>query len=77
LRELTEFGVHGVTPKYIDELRKLGYDDLTPRQLIDMRIFDVTPEFIRKLEAKGYTGVPAKKLITLKMSGAAEMLTSP
>ncbi len=74
-RELGDFGIHGVTAKSIEELRAMGYTNLTPRQLIEMRIFGVTPEYIRGVEAKGYKGVPVDKLIKLRMSGADELVT--
>ena len=73
--ELSDFGIHGVTPKNIEELRAMGYANLTPRQLIEMRIFGVTPDFIRKMEASGYKAVPVDKLIKIKMSGAEELVT--
>jgi hypothetical protein len=72
---LSDFGIHGVSPKTIEELRTIGYTNLTPHQLIEMRIFGVTPEFIRKMEAGGYKAVPVDKLIKIKMSGAEELVT--
>lgn len=74
-RELGDFGIHKVTPEYIEQLRALGYTNLTPQQLIEMRIFRVTPEFIRDLAAHGYTGVPVEKLVKLRMTGADEIFT--
>ena len=73
--ELGDFGIHGVTPKVIEELRAMGYTNLTPHQLIEMRIFGVTPDFIRKMEAGGYKAVPVDKLIKIRMSGADELVT--
>jgi hypothetical protein len=74
-RELSDFGIHGVTPKTIEELRAMGYTNLTAHQLIEMRIFGVTPDYIRKVEASGYKAVPVDKLIKLRMSGADELMT--
>ena len=74
-RELGDFGIHGVTPKVIEELRAMGYTNLTPHQLIEMRIFGVTPDFIRQMESNGYKAVPVDKLIKIKMSGADELVT--
>jgi len=54
----------------------MGYTNLTPHQLIEMRIFGVTPEFIRKMEASGYKAVPVEKLIKIKMSGADALVTA-
>lgn len=72
--ELRDFGIHRVTVTYITELRALGYRDLSPRDLIQMRIFNVTPDYIRQMEKAGYHGVPVDKLIKLRMSGADKML---
>ena len=73
--ELSDFGIHGVTPKAIEELNTMGYGNLTAHQLIEMRIFGVTPDYIRKIEANGYKAVPVEKLIKLRMSGADELVT--
>jgi len=73
--ELSDFGIHGVTPKTIEELNAMGYGNLTAHQLIEMGIFGVTPEYIRKIEANGYKAVPVEKLIKLRMSGADELVT--
>jgi len=74
-RELSEFGIQGVSPKMIEELRAMGYTNLTAHQLTEMRIFGVTPDFIRKMEASGYKAVPVDKLIKIRMSGADELVT--
>jgi hypothetical protein len=68
-KQLGDFGIHGVTPQYIEELRALGYKDIPASKLIEMKIFGVTPDYIRKLEAAGYKDVPVDKMIKLRMSG--------
>lgn len=73
--ELSDFGIQGVTPKAIEELRAMGYTNLTAHQLIEMRIFGVTPDYIRQIESKGYKAVPVDKLIKLRMSGADGLVT--
>jgi len=69
-KQLSDFGIHGVTPQFIEELRALGYKDISARQLIEMKIFGVTPDYIRKMEAAGYKNVPIEKMIKLRQSGA-------
>jgi hypothetical protein len=68
-KQLSDFGIHGVTPEYINELRALGYRDIPASKLIEMKIFGVTPEYIRKLEGSGYKGVPVDTMIKMRMSG--------
>jgi len=68
-RKLGDFGIHGVTPQFIEELRALGYKDISAKQLIEMKIFGVTPDYIRKMEKAGYKGVPVEKLVKLRQSG--------
>jgi len=68
-RQLSDFGIHGVTPQFIEELRAMGYKDLPAKTLIEMKIFGVTPDYIRKLEKMGYKTVPIEKMITLRQSG--------
>lgn len=68
-RQLGDFGIHNVTPQFIEELRAMGYKDLSAKQLIEMKIFGVTPDYIRKLEKMGYKSVPVDKMITLRQSG--------
>ena len=37
--QLRDFGIHDVTPKFIEEARARGEKDLTPQRLIEMKIF--------------------------------------
>jgi hypothetical protein len=68
-KQLADFGIHGVTPEFINELRALGYSDIPAKKLIEMKIFGVTPDYIRKLQSQGYKDVPVDKMITLRQSG--------
>jgi hypothetical protein len=72
VRDLQEFGVQGVTPDYIESMKKALGDDLKPRQLIEMKIFGVTPEYIKKMNEIGVRDV--RKMIELRQNGAAEIL---
>ena len=54
---LVEFGIHGVTPRYIKALAELGYDDISPGRLIEMKIHGVTASFIRRaISSVGHAG---------------------
>ena len=68
-KQLADFGIHGVTPEFINELAALGYKNIPASKLIEMKIFGVTPDYIRKLEGTGYKGVPVETMIKMRMSG--------
>jgi beta-lactamase regulating signal transducer with metallopeptidase domain len=59
----------GVTPEYIDSIRKLGYSDLTVKQAIDLRAVGVNEEFVK--QARGWTnGTPSiHDLVELRAIG--------
>ncbi len=69
LQQLIEMRGVGVTPEYIDMIRKLGYSDLTVRQAIDLKAQGVGEEFIK--EARGWMNgnVSIEKLVQLKAIG--------
>jgi hypothetical protein len=41
-RQLADFGIHRITPEFIEEQRAAGEKDLTPERLIELRIFSRT-----------------------------------
>ena len=43
-RQLADFGIHGVTPQFIEEQRARGEKDLTPQHLIELKIFNRTAQ---------------------------------
>jgi beta-lactamase regulating signal transducer with metallopeptidase domain len=49
--QLIEMRSVGVTPEYIDSIRKLGYSDLTVKQAIELRAVGVNEEFVKQARA--------------------------
>lgn len=67
--QLIELRNHGVTSKYINSLREVGYDNLTFRQLIELRMHRVTAEYVRSMKAAGFGELTTKELVELRMHG--------
>ncbi|MBO0726446.1 MAG: M56 family metallopeptidase [Blastocatellia bacterium] len=67
--QLIEMKAVGVTPEYIESIRKLGYSELTAKQAIELRSLGVNEEFVK--QARGWTnGNPSiKELVELKSIG--------
>jgi beta-lactamase regulating signal transducer with metallopeptidase domain/N-acetylglutamate synthase-like GNAT family acetyltransferase len=69
VEQLIEMKAVGVTPEYIEAIRKLGYSELTARQAIEMRSLGIDEEFVK--QARGWTnGSPSiEELVELKAIG--------
>lgn len=68
--KLVSFALFDVSRAFVQELRSLGYDDLSLDDLVSFRIHGVDADLIRALNAAGYENVPAKKLVSLRIHGA-------
>ena len=61
--QLVAFRIHKVTPDFIGELQKLGFQHPQPPQLINLPIHGVTPEYIGRLQARGVKDLTLDKLV--------------
>ena len=66
---LVEFRIHGVTPRYIEDLAALGYEDLPARRLVEFRIHGVTPQWIERLQERGYEDLSPNELVQRRIHG--------
>ena len=66
---IVQLKMYGVTPEYIEMLRRLGYDNLPVKEVVQLKMHGVTEEFIR--DARSQTGekLTVSDLVQLKMSG--------
>ncbi len=62
-----ELGIHDIDADYIEELRALGYNDISVRQLVEAGIHDVSPDYIKSLNNLGFKDIPIRQLIELSI----------
>jgi beta-lactamase regulating signal transducer with metallopeptidase domain len=69
VEQLIEMKSVGVTPEYIESIRRLGYSELTAKQAVELRSLGVDEEFVK--QARGWAnGNPSiEELVELKSIG--------
>jgi len=60
VEQLIEMKAVGVTPEYIESIRKLGYSELTVKQAIEMRSMGIGEEFVKQARG-GRTAIRQSK----------------
>lgn len=69
VEQLIEMKAVGVTPEYIESLRKLGYDKLTPQQLTELSALGVNEDYIKQARAWRGGNLTIRELVELKAVG--------
>lgn len=69
VEQLIELKAVGVTPEYIEALRKLGYDNLTPQQLTELRAVGVSEDYIKQAREWRGGNLTVRELVELKAIG--------
>ncbi|HZF39676.1 MAG TPA: M56 family metallopeptidase [Blastocatellia bacterium] len=82
VEQLIEMKAVGVTPEYIESIRKLGYSELTVKQargwtngnpsieeLVELKSIGMSPEFINGMKQAGYNNLTVEQLVELKSMG--------
>jgi beta-lactamase regulating signal transducer with metallopeptidase domain len=67
---LIAFRIHGVTPEFVEEVKAMGFRDVTADQLVAMRIHGVTPAFARAMKAEGFDA-DLDQLIAFRIHGVS------
>ncbi len=67
--ELVSLRIHGTTPRFLDDLARLGYTKVAADDLVSMRIHRVTPEFIAELQKLGYARIEPDDLVSMRIHG--------
>jgi bla regulator protein blaR1 len=69
VEQLIEMKAVGVTPEFIESIRRLGYSELTAKQAVELRSLGIDEEFVK--QARGWTnGNPSiEELVELKSIG--------
>ncbi len=66
---LVRLKIAGVTPEYIEAMKRTGLEDLTVRQICDLKMHNVTPEFIKQAQGWSTEKLSVRDLVNLKISG--------
>jgi beta-lactamase regulating signal transducer with metallopeptidase domain len=66
---LIQLKMQGVTPEYIEALRRLGYEDLSIRDITQLKTHGVSEEFIKEARSLSGEKLTVRELLDLRISG--------
>ncbi len=67
--QLIQMKVHGITPEFIESMRKAGLENLTVQQLTSLRVHGIETDFISQARSWNGGQVSVNELLQLKVSG--------
>jgi beta-lactamase regulating signal transducer with metallopeptidase domain len=67
--DIINLKVAGVTPEYIEEMRRAGYPNLSAKQLARLRMHGVNANFAQQVKELGFANPTVDDLLKLKVSG--------
>ena len=70
--QFVELRIHNVTPRFVREIRELGFDRLDVEELVEMSIHHVTPRFIREMRNKFDDQLSIEQLVEMRIHGIDE-----
>jgi hypothetical protein len=68
-KEIEEVAIFRINAAAIKEYARLGYPNLTLRELVNFRVGNVDAAFVNGMRELGYTDIPANKLANLAILG--------
>ncbi|HYE72403.1 MAG TPA: M56 family metallopeptidase, partial [Blastocatellia bacterium] len=67
--EIIRMKMFGVTPEYIEEMKRAGYGNLTVRQLTRLRSLGVNADYLKQVKELGFDKATIDELIKLRTAG--------
>ena len=67
--ELISLRVSGITPEYIESMRKIFGNDVTIREMSNMRLQGVTPEYVREMRTFFGSPLTSRDIVNLRVQG--------
>jgi beta-lactamase regulating signal transducer with metallopeptidase domain len=69
--QIIQMRIHGVTPEFIESIRRQGFDDISIKQLVEMRIHGIDDSYIQQARTWGGSQLTIRDLVQLKVSGVS------
>lgn len=67
--QLIEMKTAGVTPEFIEAMRKQGFDNLTARELVQLSIHGINADYIKQARSWGGDKITIREIVNLKIAG--------
>jgi hypothetical protein len=65
---LIRFKSHDVTPEFIAQVKQLGFNDVTPDEIVRLKSHDISPEYIAQAKS-GQQDISLDEIIRIKSRG--------
>jgi hypothetical protein len=70
-RELDDVAIFAITPDAIREFARLGYPNLSFRELVNLRVGNVDAEYIKAMKGLGYANLSAHEISDMAILGVS------
>ncbi|MDA0745939.1 MAG: hypothetical protein O2954_05430 [bacterium] len=64
-REISTLATVNVPPEYVQQIRNLGYSDISVRDIVQLWTVRATPEYVRQIRELGYTDISVRDITQL------------
>jgi beta-lactamase regulating signal transducer with metallopeptidase domain/predicted metallopeptidase len=69
VKAIIKMKMHGVTPEFVESIRRAGFDNLSVEELVKLRIHGISEEYIKETQKASNEKLTVKDLIQLRISG--------